>query len=51
MRIKLIIIDAEDAPIYIDPPEYFIDTEVYSHIDVWRYSAVSSPRIIETVFL
>lgn len=51
MKIKLIIIDAEDAPIYVEPPEYFIDTTVYSHIDTWRYSPVSSPRIIETVFL
>ena len=50
MKIKLIIIDAEDAPIYIEPPEYFIDTSVYSHIDTWRYSPSSSQRIIETVF-
>ena len=50
MKIKLIIIDAEDVPIYLDPLEYFIDTSVYSHIDIWRYSPTSSPKVIETVF-
>ena len=50
MKIKLIIIDTDDAPIYADPLEYFIDTSVYSHIDVWRYSPTSSHKIIETVF-
>ena len=50
MKIKLIIIDAEDAPIYIDPPEYFVDTSVYSHIDTWRYSPSTSSKIIETIF-
>ncbi len=50
MKIKLIIIDAEDSPIYVEPLEYFIDTSVYSHIDRWRYSPEKSNKLIESVF-
>ncbi len=50
MKIKLIIIDAEDAPIYVPPLEYFIDTKVHSRIEKWRYSPKSSAKIIESVF-
>ena len=50
MKIKLIIINAEDAPIYVSPLEYFIDASLYSHIDRWRYSPTSSQKIIESVF-
>ncbi len=50
MKIKLIIIDAHDAPEYIEPLEYFIDTENVTHIDSWLYSPPSSKKIIESVF-
>ncbi len=50
MKIKLIIIDAEDCPIYPPPLEYFVDTGAMSHIDRWRYSPTSSKRVIESVF-
>ena len=50
MKIKLIIIDSHDAPIYSEPLEYFIDTEKVTHIDSWTYSPSSCKRVIETVF-
>ncbi len=50
MKIKLIIIDSEDSDIYPEPLEYFIDTQIMSHIDKWRYSPKNSKRIIESVF-
>ncbi len=50
MKIKLIIIDAHDAPISPQPLEYFIDTESCEHISSWTYSPASCKRIIETVF-
>ena len=50
MKIKLIIIDAEDIRPPLSPLPYFIDPEETSHIDYWRYSPKSSNKIIETVF-
>lgn len=50
MKIKLIIIDADDSPVVIPPMKYFIDPEECVHIDSWRYSPKSSAKIIETVF-
>ncbi len=50
MKIKLIIIDSHDAPIYPEPLEYFIDTDKVTHIDSWIYSPPSCKRIIESVF-
>ena len=50
MKIKLIIIDAQDAEIDVEPLEYFIDTEKTTHIDSWLYSPEGSSRIIETIF-
>ena len=50
MKIKLIIIDSHDAPLYNEPLKYFIDTEKVRHIDCWTYSPDSCKRIIETVF-
>lgn len=50
MKIKLIIIDSHDTPAYVEPLEYFIDTETVSHIDSWTYSPSSSKRVIESVF-
>ncbi len=50
MKIKLIIIDSHDCPIYPEPLEYFIDIGKVTHIDSWVYSPPSSKRIIESVF-
>jgi len=50
MKIKLIIIDSHDAPLYAEPLRYFIDTEKVTHIDCWTYSPSSCKRVIETVF-
>ena len=50
MKIKLIIIDAHNAPTPCTPPEYFIDTESVTHINSWVYSPPSSKKIIESVF-
>ncbi len=50
MKIKLIIIDCSDAPVYREPLEYFIDTESVKHLDSWQYSPPSSKRVIESVF-
>ncbi len=50
MKIKLIIIDSHDAPIYPEPLEYFVDTSTVSHIDSWRYSPESCKKVIESIF-
>ncbi len=50
MKIKLIIIDACDAPETKMPLEYFIDVCNISHIDSWTYSPRMSRKLIETVF-
>ena len=48
MKIKLIIVDAFDAPPLIPPPIYFLPES--PQIERWQYSPASAPRIIETVF-
>lgn len=50
MKIKLIIIDAQDAEYEREPLEYFINTASVKHIDTWTYSPPSCKRIIESVF-
>ena len=50
VKIKLIIIAAEDVADYPSPLEYYIDTKSVTHIDNWRYSPKISKRIIESVF-
>ncbi|MCI8441920.1 MAG: S1 RNA-binding domain-containing protein [Provencibacterium sp.] len=47
MKVKLIIVDSFDARYQGDNASYYIQG---SHIDCWRYSPPSSPRLIETVF-
>lgn len=47
MKVKLIIIDAFDAPYSKAEPKYFIDS---NHIDRFVYSPKESQKIIETVF-
>lgn len=50
MKIKLIIIDAQDIAEEPGALEYFIDTENVTHIDTWLYSPKSCKRVIESVF-
>lgn len=50
MKIKLIIIDTDDDLETHKPLSYFIDPEVTTHIDCWKYSPKNSLKVIETVF-
>lgn len=50
MKIKLIIIDYQDAEEYPEQLEYFIDTESVTHIDRWQYSPPNCKKVIESVF-
>lgn len=50
MKIKLIIIDSHDAPREPTPLEYFIDTDIVSHITSWTYSPPSCKKVIESIF-
>ncbi len=50
MKIKLIIIDTDDAPVHRGPLEYFVDVESTVHIDKWSYSPRGCKKVIETVF-
>ena len=50
MKIKLIIIDTDEATICSTPINYFIDTQSIEHMDYWRYSPLSSSKCIETIF-
>ena len=50
MKIKLIIIDAHDAPIYNEPLEYFVDTDTVTHINSWIYSPPGCKKVIESSF-
>ncbi|MBO7196291.1 MAG: S1 RNA-binding domain-containing protein [Clostridia bacterium] len=50
MKIKLILIDTDEASGTPTPLTYFIDPEKHRHIDSWRYSPISSSKIIETIF-
>ena len=50
MKIKLVIIDSYEKTAPQRCAEYFIDTDKVFHIDYWRYSPDSCPKIIETDF-
>lgn len=50
MKIKLIIIDTDEESNTPTPITYFLDPEEKEHMDYWRYSPLSSNKIIETVF-
>ena len=50
MKIKLIIIDAQDTELGTTPLEYFIDTDSVKHIDSWQYSPKEYEKKIESVF-
>ena len=47
MKIKLIIVDAFDAPARPKAPEYFITK---GHIERWQYSPEGCPKNVSTVF-
>lgn len=50
MKIKLIIIDAQDVDVSPAPLEYFVDTATVTHIDRWQYSPPGCNKKIESVF-
>ena len=50
MKIKLIIIDSHDADEYPEELEYFIDTDIVTHMDRWQYSPPNCKKVIESVF-
>lgn len=54
MKVKLVLIDIckDDSPEYTKPskPSYFVDCESIGHISYWRYSPLSSKKLIETDF-
>lgn len=47
MKVKLVIVDAFDDDLPVQPLRYFIDKD---HIDRWRYTPECSSKLIETVF-
>lgn len=47
MKVKLIIVDAFDAPWTPAPLRYFFQGD---HMDRWQYSTPQSGRVVETVF-
>ncbi|MBE6679850.1 MAG: 30S ribosomal protein S1 [Ruminococcaceae bacterium] len=49
MKVKLAIVDSAPG-ILPKKRKYFIDTDEITHIDRWRYSPSSAPRVEETVF-
>ena len=50
MKIKLIIIDTDESVAPVTKLNYFLDTRNTEHIDYWRYSPLSSTKLIETKF-
>ena len=50
MKIKLIIIDADDTETRPSPPEYFINPDTTRHIDSWTYSPMSCKKVVESIF-
>ena len=50
MKIKLIIIDSQDAKAEKTPLKYFVDVKDREHIDEWTYSPGDCRKIIESVF-
>lgn len=50
MKIKLIIIDADDTETRPAPLEYFINPDTTQHINSWTYSPLSCKKIVESIF-
>ena len=50
MKIKLVIIDVNHTPAPKTPLKYYISSKIADKIKVWRYSPLTSQRIIESVF-
>ena len=50
MKIKLIIIDTENADHAREPLKYFVDTSKGAHLDYWSYSPRSAKKKVETIF-
>lgn len=50
MKIKLVLIDTYSGLRTPAQNRYYIDPDVTTHIDRWRYSPANAPKVIETVF-
>lgn len=51
MKIKLVLIDVGNRIFSERPPfRYYIDTDVITHLDKWRYSPENCRKVIETDF-
>lgn len=50
MKVKLAMVDSYHGDIRKMPLRYYIDGNVCSHMDYWRYSPESATKIVETVF-
>ena len=50
MKIKLIIIDAEDSDIKPGPLHYFINPDATRHLDSWTYSPLCCKKVVESIF-
>ena len=50
MKIKLVLVDSYKGDVAKTKLDYFVDTEKTLHIDYWRYSPSSCPRVVESVF-
>ncbi len=50
MKVKLVIIDAQNKSSQKSEPKYFVDPHTVTHMDLWRYSTLSAPKQIETFF-
>ena len=50
MKIKLVLVDSYKGEAVKTKLDYFVDTEKTLHIDYWRYSPSSCPRVVESVF-
>ena len=50
MKIKLIIIDADDTETKPGPLNYFINPDTTQHLDSWTYSPLCCKKVVESIF-
>lgn len=50
MKVKLVLIDSSRRDMAVPSLKYFIDHNIVSHINRWRYSPLECAKVIETVF-
>ena len=50
MKIKLVLVDTYRGEARKSPPKYYIEGNECEHMDYWRYSPITAPKTVETVF-